>query len=188
MSSAMAADPVTFTIYTLANMLTETTGGIDFSIPMYMGTGTAQTFNVADIMRVGALSNSLLGGIGTMLAGLGKGGNLLDRFGISGNGLTVLTRGSGTGLGALMASTDVSESGYAGNSDSSDIANKAKGDASETTEEQISAKEENSDEVKLKTVDGHIVDIYDLLTTVISGGSLTVKPESGTIWSNGITQ
>lgn len=169
----MANDPVLYTLYNTASILSDVTGGIDFSIPMYMGTGTAQTFNIADMMRVGALGGSMLAGVGKLLSGLSSvggfsGSGMLKAFGV-GNGLNTISYGTGTGFETITSGASTSNSGYVGNTEGSDVQNKTMQDAKDDTNEQLAVAKDEDEETKLSTVDEHIVQIYQLLTDVVDG-------------------
>lgn len=173
-ASTMANDPVLYAVYTVASMLDDTVGGISIPSIMTMGTGFDLETTVADLMRVGTVGAGLLGGIGTMLAGLGQNGTgsaMLRGFGINDSQLKVLTRGTGTGIAALTSGTTLSESGYIGNASASDVESKTIGDASESAQQQVEAVNDESNETKLSTVDEHILLIHSLLQDVIDGNS-----------------
>ena len=186
MASGIASNPALYGIYKIANLLSDTVGGIDFGIPMYMGTGMPITFNVADLMRVGALSGSILSNMGNLISAvgnMGSGASILKALNIS--GLTTVTRGGGTIINTPSGAA-LSESGaIVGNNDSNAVTSKTMGDATADANAQV-AEATPEDEVKLKTVDEHIVQIYDLLHDVVLGtSSLKVSPAMGSVWSNG---
>lgn len=183
-ASGIANNPVLYALMQMSNLLTDTVGGIDFSLPMYMGTGTAQTFNVADIMKVAALSGSVLSGMGSMLGGLfSSGSGLLNKFGVGKN--AVVSRGTGNGLLITSSSTGVSESGYAANSASGDITSKAMTETTDEQNEKVSAAK--GDEVELKDVNDNLVEIFTLLKRVADGSaSFKVDMGNASAWSDAI--
>ena len=173
-ASTMANDPVLYAVYTIAGMLDDTVGGIAIPSIMAMGSGFDLETTVADLMRVGAVSAGLLGGIGTMLSGLGQNGvgsAMLRGFGVNSSQMKVLTRGSGTGIAAITSGATLSESGYIGNANASDVESKTIGDASDSAKQQVEAANEENNETKLSTVDEHILLIHRLLQDVVDGGS-----------------
>jgi hypothetical protein len=161
-------------------MLDSTVGGIAIPAFSVMGNMVDLETTVANLMRVGALAGGLLGGIGTMLGGLGTGGGfsgsgMLRAFGVNG-GLNTTSRGNAAGLLTTASGMTTSNSGYVGNSDSSDVQNKTMTDANDDADAQLEEKIEEDNETKLSTVDEHIVQIYGLLNDVINGwGSIRVK-------------
>ena len=175
-SSSLANNPVLYTIFTLGNMLKDTTGGIDVPLPLVYGNGLNAKINIADVMLATSLSGGFLQGLGTMIAGLGNGGGfsgggMLKAFGILNDKMNVITRGNGTGLAALSGNT-VSESGsLVGNASGSDVQNATLGGAEEEGNEKVEAAQEEYDDTKLSTVDEHIIQIYDLLQGVVDGTS-----------------
>lgn len=176
-SQNMATNPALYAAYTIAGMLDDTVGGI--AIPTIgawaAGTGTEIDLEttVADLIRVGSLGAGLLGGIGTMMTGLGSYGGMLGSLAGFGIGSllspTKLVRGNGMNALSIFSGTSTSSSSFVGNSDSSDVQNKAIGDASESAEQTAEAKQDEQQDTKLSTVDEHVVQIYELLNSVING-------------------
>ena len=176
-SQNMAANPALYASYTIASMLDDTVGGI--AIPSIgawaAGTGTEIDLEttVADLIRVGSLGAGLLGGIGTMMTGLGSYGGMLGSLAGFGIGSllspTKLVRGNGMNALSIFSGTSTSSSSFVGNSDSSDVQNKTIGDASESAEQTAEAKQDEQQDTKLSTVDEHVVQIYELLNSVING-------------------
>lgn len=176
MAAGIANNPVLYGLYTMSNMLTDMVGGIDFSLPLVMGTGTAQTFNIAELMRAGAMSGGIMSSLGKILGGGGglSGSGMLRSLGI-GSGISNVTRGNGGGAGYSSGSgVGVSESGYVGNSSSSDIQNKSMSDVADEQKAKTAEAKEEDDSVELKDVNKSILDIYDILNTVFNGNALKV--------------
>ena len=198
MATTLANNPVLSGLNNMANMLNDLVGGIEIPFVNVYGFGFDLNATVADLMNVAALSGSVLGGMGKMLSSLTSGGGfsgsgMLNRFGIdTKGGAAKLTRGSaGLDLTA-MGNMSTSESGMVGNESGEDVKNKTIQDNSEEPEKQIAeAKEEQEDKENARTalIDGHIVDIYNLLTEVTVGAKKWhVKLEVGnnpTSWSPG---
>lgn len=174
MAAGMANNPVTYSLYKMSGLLKDTTGGINFGLPLVMGNGMPITFNVADLMRTGALAGGIMSSIGTMLGGNGglTGSGILNSIGLAGSGISVVTRGNGSGL-STMGGITVSESGsMIGNSNSDDITNKTMTDQTDSTRsETVSAVDESSD-TKLSDVDGHVVTIIEILRGIATGSSI----------------
>ncbi len=183
----MANNPLLYLTYSIAGMLDDTAGGIAIPSIMAMGSGFDLETTVADLMRVSSMGLGLLGGLGTMITGLFGGGtfNPLAAYGI-GNTMKTLSRGNGTGINAITMNSAVSESGsYVGNSNASDIQGKTMQDAEESANEKVEATEDERGEVKLSTIDGHILDIYDILYSAFDGAnSLKVSPAGASSWND----
>lgn len=188
-AAGIANNPVLYSVYKMANVLKALTGGINFSLPMYMGTGLPTTFNVADLMLTGTLGLGLLGGLGSSLFSASGGGlsgsGMLKQLGI-GSGITTVSRGTGSGLLTTRMSTSDSGS-MVGNSSGDDIANKTMNDTA--AENTVSADESGS--ATIDTVNSNLVMLYDLtqkihdlLESVHSGDAIIVMPSPGTVWSN----
>jgi len=179
MASSIAANPVLYGIYKVANLLDDTTGGIALPDIKVMGTGVNLQTTVADLMRVGALSSGLLQGIGTMISTGGNGGitgsGMLRSLGIIGNNSsTSVQRGQGASI--TTSTSTVSSSGYVGNSNSSDIKSKSMQSAQDDANSQLVEQKESEDsDVPNKTIDEDILKIYKLLQSVVNGNAINVK-------------
>lgn len=183
MSAGMANNPITYSLFKMSGMLKDTTGGIDFSLPMVMGSGTAQTFNVADIMRVGALSGGIISSMASIIGGGGglTGKSILNSIGLKGNGISTVTRGTGNSL-STMGGMTVSESGsMVGNSNSDDVTNKSMTDQTDSAKNDTASAVDESDETKLSDVDSHVVTIIELLRNITDGHSILKVAVDGDI-------
>ena len=194
MAASIGNNPVLYSLYSVASMLKDVTGdGLSFSIPLYMGTGTAQTFNIPDLMLAGSMAGGILSGMGQMIAGLGTGGGfsgagMLKAFGVNENSITTLTRGTGTGISAISGMT-TSESGYAGSGSADDIQNKMMSDTTEDQNQKVKATEDEHQETKLSDVDEHVVQIYKLLENVTNGvTSFKVDMGDANAWISSIRE
>lgn len=175
MASGIASNPALYFLNTAAGLLDSVAGGIALPDIKVMGSGVNLQTTVADLMRVGALGGSMLSGIGAMIGGLAKGGgNGLKTMGIdmSGNGNWV-TRGTGENLRTETSGFSTTESGsFAGNSDSGDIqASTLNGAKDDANSQYVEAQESEDADVKNKVIDEHVVQIYQLLDSVINGTS-----------------
>ncbi len=171
MANSIADNPALYGLYKTAGILKNLTGGIDFSIPLVLGSGTAQTFNVAEIMQAGTLMGGIIDGIAGMFGTAGSqasGKGILKALGINTNVSTV-ARGQGTGL--LTSGVTVSSSGYQGNQNSGDVLNKTMTDQTDSTKSQVAeAKESESSDVPNKTINDSILKIKAILDSVTNGG------------------
>jgi hypothetical protein len=176
LAAGMANNPVTYALYKASGLLKDTTGGINFGLPLVMGNGMPVTFNVADLMRTGAMAVGALESMGRMIIG-GRGGGfsgrgILNAIGLSGNSISAVTRGDGAGLSTVGGAT-VSESGTtAGNTDSSDIQNKTMTDQTDSSKNETASAVDESDETKLGDVDAHVVNIIEILRDIANGNSI----------------
>jgi DNA-binding transcriptional MerR regulator len=175
MAEGLGNNPVLFATYQIANMLDQFGGGINIPFINAMGFGVDLNATVADLMKVGAVSGSVLQGLGKLVASLGSGGGfsgsgMLKKFGVT-SGVTAISRGNGAGLLTVPSGTTISSSGYIGNESSSDVQDKTLSDATEGTEAQLAQAKDENDDVKIKQVDEHVVQIYNLLSEVTTGTS-----------------
>jgi hypothetical protein len=178
MASQIGNSPVMYSIYKIGGMLEDLTGGIALPFVNIFGSGFDLNTTVAQLMQVGAVSGGIISGIGKLIGSLGTGGGfsgsgMLRAFGIS-NNLSTVSRGTGQGLLTTHSGASMSSSGYVGNEDSSDVKNKTLDDANKDGDSQVASKKEEDEDVKLKTVDEHIIQIYQLLQSVTDGTNLRV--------------
>lgn len=181
LAAGIANNPALYMVYNMAQMLKSTVGGIDFSTPLVMGTGTAQTFNVADLMSTSALGGSLISGITSILSAGGNGGitgsGLLKAFGVGSN--TIVQRGTGTGTGLITTSGETySSSGYVGNSSSGDVYSKTMTDATDSANAQVATAQEENNEATTTDINDNLLLVYRLLQDVTSG-TLSFKVDMG---------
>jgi len=173
MAAGIANSPALYTIYKMAGMLKDTTGGIAIPAISYLGTGFDLETTVAELMQAGTMAGGILGSIGRMMAGGGglTGGSMLKAMGINGN-LTTVQYGSGTTTKAISGTT-TSESGSSitktqGNSE--DIQSAEISKASDKAQSQIEALESSDQsDTTNRVIDGHVVEIISLLNDVVSG-------------------
>ena len=173
MAAGVANNPFLYATYKAAGLLDAVTGGIALPDIKVMGTGVNLQTTIADLMRVTAMSGSILSGIGSMIASGGNGGitgsGILRAAGISGN-LNTVSRGNGQGLQTTGGAT-VSESGsLIGNSNGSDIQNATMTNATDSANAQLAEAVDSSEETKLSEVYAEVVEIYKLLQDVANGG------------------
>ncbi|MDY2738030.1 hypothetical protein [Intestinibacter sp.] len=172
MAEGMASNPVLYAIYKSAGLLDSVAGGIALPDIKVLGTGVNLQTTVADLMRVGAMSGSILAGVAKMItAGNFSGGfsgtGLLKSFGIDSN-LKTVSRGKGAGL--ATSGVTVSSSGFVGNAEEGVVYNKTMSDADDSAKKQLAeAKEDVEEDTTRKVVDEHIVQIYELLRSVTEG-------------------
>lgn len=183
LSDGIATNPVTYGIYKAGKMLKDLTGGINFGIPLVMGNGMPVTFNIADLMLTGALAGGALGSMGKLVTSGGAGGftgkSMLKAVGLTGNGISVVTRGNGSSLSTIGGVTTSESGSMVGNSSSDDVQSKTMSDQTDQTKSETASAVDESDEVKLSTVDTHILDILDVLRTIKDGGAtLSVRVDN----------
>ena len=173
MAAGVANNPFLYATYKAAGLLDAVTGGIALPDIKVMGTGVNLQTTIADLMRVGAMSGSILSGIGSMIASGGNGGitgsGILKAAGISGVA-NMVSRGNGSAL-STTGGASVSESGsLIGNSNGSDIQNATMTNATDSANAQLAEAVDSSEETKLSEVYAEVVEIYKLLQDVANGG------------------
>ena len=173
-AAGMANNPVTYSLFKMSGLLKDATGGINFGIPMVMGNGMPITFNVADLMRTGALAGGVMSSVGAMLGGGGglTGKSILNGIGLKGSGITTLQRGPASTLSTMSGMT-VSESGsMVGNSNSDDMTSKTMTDQTDSSKSETASAVDESDETKLSDVDNHVITIIEILRGIAEGNSI----------------
>lgn len=179
-STGIASNPALYAIWKVAGALEDTVGGIALPDIKVMGSGVNLQTTVADLMRVGALSGGLLGGLGNIIAAGSGGGvsalGMLNSLNILGSKVSTVTRG--TGLESMLSGVTTSASTFVGNVSGSDIYETSMAGVEETKQEEMAKAKESSDDVTTKVLDEHITDIYNLLASTISGGAMTVRMEN----------
>jgi hypothetical protein len=182
MAAGVANNPIIYSLYKTSGLLKDLTGGIDFGLPMVMGNGMPISFNVADLMRTGAFAGGIMSSMGAILSNGGglNGKSILDSLGLTGNGISVVTRGTGSTL-TTMGGVTVSESGsMVGNANSDDITSKTMTDQTDSVKTETLSAVDESSETKLSDVDNHICTIIELLQNISGGNSiLRVAVEGG---------
>ena len=185
-AGSVANSPTLYGMYKGASLLDLVAGGIAIPAFSVMGNMVDLETTVADLMRAGALGGGILSAIGGMAAAGNGGGvsgrGMLAAMGV-GSGINTVSRGTGEGL--LTTALSTSESGtIASNSSSEDIQDKTMNDANEDANKTLAEKQDESSETKLSTVDEHVVEIAEILRSVLSSSgaqSLSVKMTQETI-------
>jgi len=182
MAAGIANNPALYAMYKAASLLDTVAGGLEFSIPLVMGSGSAQTFNVANIMRAAALSGGILGSIGQMIASGGNGGltgsGILNGVGINKGRVTTVVRGNGLGLSTTNGISVSSSGGWSGNESGDDVAQSTMTSQTDSSKASTASAVDSSEETKLKDVRNDIVDIYKLLQRMaddLTAGSYSIK-------------
>lgn len=176
MASSVANNPAMYAAYTLGDVLGDLTGdALNFSIPLVMGTGTTQTFNVADIMKGGALAGGIISNFSNLASGLsnmGTGG-IAKAIGLTG-GNTVI-RGGGT-----------STSGFVGNSNSGDVLSNTMGSATDSAKSSTAQAAEENDDKTMTDLYNQATTMYEMFRNIISGNGIKVLPGDTFEWKNAI--
>lgn len=183
LSQGIANSPALYGIWTMSNML-DLVGGIPIPAIGAFGMGNGVNIDlettVADIMKVGALSGSLLTSMGQMLGAFGSSiGNpgitgMLKAYGIDNSSSAKrVTRGLQANselLTLLNISSQKSESSYQGNADGSDVSNSVFA-SSEDEKTEIKAEQDTSEneDIKLKDVDSTLQLLLTFFNDVATG-------------------
>jgi hypothetical protein len=215
LSSGVANNPISYFTYKMASLLDAVVGGIPLPGISVMGNMVNLRTSVADLMRVGAMSGGIMSMLPQMIQGLGtsfSGKAMLKKLGIDeGNGLNVVQRGNGRGSVAKSidstgntslniggGSSTLSDSGYVGNANTSDILDSTLQGA-EDKKKSLMVEAKAAEEVhQIDNINVNVLKIYELLDEVASGKrSLRVRLSdyalsgdrntSGNGWTSGST-
>jgi hypothetical protein len=175
LAGSMANNPISYITYKVASLLDSVAGGIAIPGISVMGNMVDLETTVADLMRVASMSGGVLSTLGSMIGGLGRsfsGKAMLRKLDIEeGNGaLQINTRG-GEGLGAepTPEGNSLSESGFIGNSDSSNIKDTTMQAADDDKKRQMIKAKEEEPTNQVDMINSSVLKIYELLDDVAKG-------------------
>ncbi len=166
LSASMANNVGTYATMMAANLLQDLVGGIPIPTVYAVGSGVDLKTSVAQMMQAGALSASLLQGVGTMISSGGGGGisgkQILNALGISGG--SIMVRGGSN-----------AQSNYIGNSNDSDVYNSTFESAKDQKQEVTADEGETITTEDTRVMYDNVQNIYDLLFRATSDtGALKV--------------
>ena len=99
LAEGIAANPALYSVYTISNLLDEMVGGIKLPTISVFGNSVDLNATVADLLRMGALTGSVMDGFGAIFSGLGelgKGlGGAYDKFSATSNANVRIGKGFG---------------------------------------------------------------------------------------------
>jgi len=183
MASGIANNPVLYATYKIAGLLDQAVGGIPLPFINTFFGGIDLHTSVADLMRVAAMSGGILSGVGSLIANFSAGGGfngkgMLNALGVS--GLSTVKRGGGDIISSGSGES-WSESGYVGNQDAGAVKDKVVGDANKDAQDQLTNAQESEDQdISREDLRETLVDIVDLLKSVIADGAFKSKDVSFT--------
>ena len=205
----IAANPLTYAMWKITDLIQGVTGGINIPFVSALGSGVDLNTTVENLMKIGIVGASTLGNIGKLASGLSSlkdGSILLEALNVS-SGNTALTRGSGIsqyvgeGLERKKASTVskststyVSAKRYVGEENSSAYENASLAQASDKVKEANPDVDSSENDLKHilyereNNIGGSLLSILDLLEAGFKEG-LNIKnwPSQLTENENGTT-
>lgn len=187
MSAGIAANPVLYATYKAAGLLEAVAGGMDLPHIAILGNTVNLQTSIADLMRVAALSGSIISGIGQLVSGISNAGGFnpvgtLSALGVFGK--NKVTRGTSEGLLTASGAT-VSSSGYVGvgNASGDDVYNKTLTDATDDANAQkATAQEGEENNVTNVVINNSIREITELLREIVDGSrtlNVTTRADAG---------
>jgi hypothetical protein len=174
LASGMANNPFSYLTYKIASLVDGVAGGIAIPSISIMGNQVDLETTVADLMRVVAMTGGVFSSLGAMVSGLGNSFNgkaMLKKLGIEeGKGPQINVRG-GAGLGAepTPEGNTLSESGFIGNSDSSNIKDSTMQAAEDDSKKQMIKAKEEEPANQVDVMNSTVLKIYEILDEVAKG-------------------
>lgn len=170
-ASSIAENPVLYTIYSMGNLLDETVNGIPIPFVDTFFGGVDLEATVADLLRVGAMSGTILQGTAALLTGLAGGISPLATYGL----LSSSTRDSvqiGKGLGLKAQENDISSLAlnYKSNSNMDDFTSANNAMAEENKEvARTNSTQNDEDQTDLNDINDNQLQIITLLNDLVDG-------------------
>ena len=172
-AGGIAANPYLYGLNTMSNLLDTFVGGMPIPFVNTLLGGVDLHTTVADLMRVGAFSTSILESLGKMISGGTNMGfdttGILNRIGVNNKNSTFVTRGTGAGLTTMKGLQYSSSGTTAANGSANDIVSKTMTDAADSQNSQLAEATDSQDEITIKDVNANVVQIYELLERVVNG-------------------
>jgi hypothetical protein len=180
LAAGMAANPVSYLLFKMSNLLEESTGGIDLPFLNVYGFGVDLNTSVAQLMQIASMAGGLMGTLGTMMGGLANTGtDFLSAMGASADGKLV-SRGTGETT-AATSGAGASASGLVGNGSGADMQAATMAQAADDIASiGQKGKEENEDATRddiievLKMLFGDLGMKIDLTTAAVKLGAIKI--------------
>ena len=170
----IASNPIMYATWKITDMINSVTGGINIPHITAMGSGIGFEATVENLIKLGLVGISTLGGIGDIASGIAtatNGSMLLDKTKVSMAGATIKQIEGGLGKtnnsGKRSSGDASSEAAAVGNSDGQTYADSAVNDASDEAEKELEKKEEEFEDPVVVYLDEE-VELIDKLETIIS--------------------
>ena len=170
-ASSIAQDPALYTIYSIGNLLDETVGGIQLPAISVMGNMVDLETSVADLLRVAAMSGTVLQGTAALMTGLAGSLTPLTTYKMISSGSRDTVQ-IGKGLGLKASENDISQLSlnYKSNSNQDDFTSSNNAMAEDTKEEaRINSKEGNEDQIDLQDINNSQLEVIQILNDLVSG-------------------
>ena len=144
--TSIASNPTLFATWKVTDLIQSVTQGINIPYVSAFGNGLDLNTTVENLMKLGIVGISTIGGIGDIISGIstvGSGSSLLNIMGISANADNSIIRGTGINTRATGVGTSIST--MIGNANGSDYMSQALTSAEDSQQEKVDAtREENT--------------------------------------------
>ena len=171
-ASSIAENPALYTIYSIGNLLEEVTGsGIQLPAVSVMGNMVDLETSVADLLRVGAMSGTILQGTAALMTGLAGSLTPLTTYGmISSRSRDTVQIGKGLGMKASESDISQLSLNYKSNANQDDFTSANNAMAEDTKEEaRINSKEGNEDQIDLQDINNSQLEVIQILNDLVDG-------------------
>ena len=170
-AASIAENPVLYSIYNVGNLLDEVAGGIQLPAVSVIGNMVDLETSVADLLRVGAMSGTILQGTAALLTGLAGSVTPLTTYGMMSSRSRDIVQ-IGKGLGIKANENDISQLSlnYKANSNMDDFSS-ANNELAEENKEQarINSTEGSEDQIDLKDINNSQLELIGILKDVVDG-------------------
>lgn len=171
LAAGVSSNPALYALWNVSNALQDLVGGINIPFVEAAGFGVDLNATVSELMRVGALSGGILASTGQLIAGITRGSAggfsaeaMLRSLGIRPNSMSVISRGAGSDT--FTGGETVSQQTYIGNVSGEDLYSSS---MSDVQQQKLELQGDIEEDIKIKQVDEHVVEIAGLLKNVITG-------------------
>lgn len=170
-ASSIAENPTLYSIYSIGNLLDETMGGIQLPAISVIGNMVDLETSVADLLRVAAMSGTILQGTAALMTGLAGSVTPLTTYGmISSRSRDTVQIGKGLGLKANENDISQLSLNYKSNSNQDDFTSANNAMAEDTKEEaRINSKEGNEDQIDLQDINNSQLEVIQILNDLVDG-------------------
>lgn len=172
----IGSNPALYALWKITDMVNSVTGGINIPHITAMGSGIGFEATVENLMKLGIVGISTLGGIGDIVSGIASVGNaagLLDKVGVNSDNAVIQEIEGGLSKrdkdsGKRQSGDDSSGGKVVGNEDGSTYSDSALNDAQDDAQKDLDKAEEEFEDPTVLYLD-ETVKLEDKLTKIVDG-------------------
>lgn len=163
-ATSIAANPVTYALWEITGMIEDLTGGINLPTISVMGNSVDLNTTVTNLMRAGIVGAGTLGGIGSIISGVGSSLNpasMLSKLGIA-NTAAASTLSRGSSLGSRSKKTgEKSSSTLVGNTAGGDYYQQTLMESEAESDKRIAQKKKESTDLTVNDIHEYLLRVFD---------------------------